>query len=236
MNNLVQNFAKDIFNVDLSIELQHCEKFDIAKVIDDSGNAIATCSEVLSSASPLKMPIMLGFAVRETILCNNLLSFIREFESNTINEHKLRKYKKKLENPKKLAAEVGRLIKYIDGILDEEKVDLLAYFYRSYIEDLIDWSVFCELSDVVSRIFVSDIKLLKEIYEEKVKTTNDCYGYQADRLISLGLVESSPLAIYPGGYGRTSVKRNLMISALGKTFYKMGGSKVNFVYEDVIDE
>src|SRR5699024_5263930 len=91
---------------------------------------------------------------------------------------KIEKYKNHLDsNPKYAEEELGRVIILLNSNVDLKKSELLAKFYRSYINGDIDWSTFCELSDITSRLFISDLHLLFEVSKGRISDTSQCQTY-----------------------------------------------------------
>lgn len=78
--------------------------------------------------------------------------------------------------------------------------------------------MFCELSEVTSRMFISDIKLLFSVYNKQVSDTSQCPVYQADRLIALGLLDSAMKSMIIGGISGSHTQRYIQTNQLGNTF------------------
>src|SRR5699024_12269549 len=88
------------------------------------------------------------------------VKFINTFNNKTIDSRKLERHKEKLnEKPKFAENELGRVIILLNSNIDLKKSELLAVFYRAYIENEIGWHQFCELADVTSRLFITDIEI-----------------------------------------------------------------------------
>lgn len=98
--------------------------------------------------------------IHDRNLLKQTLAFINTFNEKTISSEKKEKYRKKLqENPNFAEKELGRVIIILNANVDLGKSRILAKFYRAYVVERIDWDTFCELSDVISRMFFSDIEL-----------------------------------------------------------------------------
>lgn len=152
-------------------------------------------------------------------LLKQTLIFIKEFNAKTIPRDKLESHRNKLlDDPKSAEKELGRVIVLLNANVDVEKSSLMGRFYKAYVLEQITWECFCELSDVVNRMFISDLGLLYRINDGSIKDTMSCAEYRADRLISLGLVRASIGSAVIGLYEESRVKRYLTISELGETF------------------
>ena len=56
------------------------------------------------------------------------------------------------------------------------------------IDKIINWDDFCELCEITSRLFVSDIKLLEKAYLNGGVSERSGISYKHDRLVSIGLL------------------------------------------------
>jgi hypothetical protein len=156
--------------------------------------------------------------IHDRNLLKQTIKFINTFNEKSISKEKVDKYKKHLqENPHFAEEELGRVIILLDSNVDLIKSELLAKFYRAYVSEEISWDVFCELSEVNSRLFLSDISFLYDVYYRRISDTTQCATYQADRLIALGLLDSAPKDVYVGSSGGHT-NRYIQINSLSKIF------------------
>ena len=135
-----------------------------------------------------------GISIREKNLLKQTLEFINAFNSGTISPERLTKYKNEIEtNPKKAEEELGRCLIIMNSTIEKEQSKLLGRLYNSYVKGSISWSKFVELSDASHRLFVEDIRILKEIdrRQEARVAVNDENAYKYYRLQSIGLLSSS---------------------------------------------
>ena len=145
--------------------------------------------------------------------------FINTFNEKTISPAKIEKYRKKIKDKPQFAEEeLGRVIILLNSNVEIKKSELLAMFYRSYINEEIDWSTFCEFSDITSRLFISDLQLLYEIYRGNISDTSQCPVYKADRLIALGLLDSAMKSMSIGSVSGSQTQRYIQTNNLGKQF------------------
>lgn len=152
-------------------------------------------------------------------LLKQTIKFINTFNEKSITPAKLQKYKERIyNNPKFAEEELGRVLIILNSNVDLKKSEILARFYRAYVEEQINWDTFCELSEVISRMFVSDIKLLFAVYNKRVSDTSQCPVYQADRLIALGLLDSAMKSMSIGSVSSSHTQRYIQTNQLGNTF------------------
>lgn len=152
-------------------------------------------------------------------LLKQTIKFINTFNETSITPAKLQKYKERIYNNHKFAEEeLGRVLIILNSNVDLKKSEILARFYRAYVEEQINWDTFCELSEVISRMFVSDIKLLFAVYNKRVSDTSQCPVYQADRLIALGLLDSAMKSMSIGSVSSSHTQRYIQTNQLGNTF------------------
>lgn len=174
---LVTELKDSLFNdnvADLCIDLT---EIGIDSVMDDG---------VLSEVPIAKTIVALsktGLAIRERNMLKQTLTFISAFNSETISDEQLQKYKDKMTNNKYAEKELGRVLYLLDRNIDNVKSAILGKIFNAYVNGKMGWDKFCELSEVNERMFVSDYKML--LSDEKMQYTNG--NYIISRLIALGI-------------------------------------------------
>ena len=94
-----------------------------------------------------------------------------------------------MDTPKKLNKELGMVAVYLQKNTVENKADIYASIYISFIKEEITFDDLCELFEITDRLFVKDIAILYEIgMHGHIPGFNQ--SYQIHRLESLGLVHS----------------------------------------------
>ena len=117
---------------------------------------------------------------------------------------------------------MGRVLILLNSNIDIKKSELLAKFYHAYVEEKITWDLFCELSDVTTRMFITDIQLLYAVYNKQVTDTTQCEVYRADRLIALGLLDSAMKSMTIGSHTGSQTQRYIQTNKFGATFCELG--------------
>ena len=150
------------------------------------------------------------------------IKFINTFNQRSISQEKINKYRNKLESqPKYAEEELGRVIICLNSTVDLKKSELLGKFYHAYVEEIINWDTFCEMSDITSRLFVSDLQLLYDIYHLQITDTTQCPIYKADRLIALGLLDSATKSVIVSSSNGSQTQRYIQVNELGKLFCEL---------------
>lgn len=159
--------------------------------------------------------------IHDRNLLKQTLVFIKTFNAQNINQEKLAKYKEAIsENQKKAEDELGRVVIILNTTLEVAKSKLLAKIFESYVEEIISWDKFCELSDVITRLFLADVDLLIKIFNKDILDTTQCFGYQVDRLISIGLVDATTKSVSIGE-SSSRTDRYVLTSNLGNLFCRI---------------
>lgn len=166
-----------------------------------------------------------AYNIYDRNLLKNTLVFIQELNSGTIDEEKYIAYKTTLEhNPNKCEKELGRVILILNNIIDVSKSKMLSRLFKAYINKVLTWEEFCEYSEIVNRIFLEDIALLKKINDGEVTfiDEDDKEKYRIHRLNSIGVIEISidkmTVAIINGSM---KPKQLVTISDVGNKFLKI---------------
>ena len=216
MDKLVPALETTLFDPTLSDACSDIAELGIDSLLDDG----------LFKSIPI-VSILIGVGktaqnIHDRNLLKQTIKFINTFNERSISPHKIEKYRKRIsENPKFAEEELGRVIILLNSNIDIKKSEILAKFYRAYIAEEIDWSKFCELSDVVSRMFISDFELLFDVFNHKVTDTSSCPVYKADRLISLGLLNSAMKSMSIGSPTGSKTERYIQVNDLGMRFCKI---------------
>lgn len=228
---MVQNLVKDfedsllLSGSEVLIELSNSSVEELCK------NEIVSKIPVVKTLTSF---CKFGAAIYENHLLNQTLTFLQTFNSKTISKEKLQKYRNKIEiNPEKAKEEVSRVLLILHRAIDNEKAKILANLFRSFVNEDIDWNMFCDLSDVTDRLFIFDLPALKTVYLKGEVKYDVVDSYHLDRLIALGLLENqfhlSDHFILDGGNLNmdTSDSADFKITKLGQLFVEYAINYVN---------
>ena len=131
-------------------------------------------------------------SIRERMFLKNTIVFLSSFNNGTAESDKVDAYKTKLSDDAQAPKEMERVVLLLNQYVDTIKSRYLALMYKKYVFGEYDWSKFCELSDILSRLFLEDILTIKEIYNSENHTAKYhilSIPYNVRRLESIGLVE-----------------------------------------------
>lgn len=217
MDKIVPAFETTLFDSTLSSSCISMAELGIDSLLDDG---------VFKSIPIVSVLIGIGKTAQnlhDRNLLKQTVKFINTFNEKTISPKKLQKYKEHLNSdPRYAEEELGRVLILLNSTVDIKKSEILARFYRAYVETLIDWATFCELSDIVSRLFIADISLLLSVYKKEVSDTTQCIAYQAERLIALGLINSAMKTMTIGSLSGSNTQKYIQVNELGDIFCKLG--------------
>jgi len=160
----------------------------------------------------------IGQNLHDRNLLRQTLQFIYDFNNGDIDREKLNDYKERIESDgKKAEQELGRVLLILNSTLEQQKATLLANLFRSYVNGKIDWSEFCEFSEIVRMLFLGDLAFLAAIYSGKTNSTTNLKLYPFGRLSSLGLITTSVKTV--GGGTRMRTDDYVYLSELGGKFF-----------------
>ena len=219
MELLIPSFKKSIFDPSLKDAVVDMAEIGLDRVLDN---------DILQAIPVLRTLVGIGKAyqsIRDRNAMKQTATFIMALREQNIPQNKLDEHKRKLDfDPTFAEEELGRVLVILDATHDIEKSKLLAKIYRAYIENLFDWDRFCELSDLVSRLFVSDISLLRAINEGRVSDTTQCEAYRAERLSAVGLVSLVTKTVLVASNAKQSHADSfLKVTPLGVLFCRVAG-------------
>ena len=130
--------------------------------------------------------------IRERMFLKNTIVFLSSFNNGTAEPDTVEAYKAKLSDNAQASKEMERVVLLLSQYVDTIKSKYLALLYKKYVFGEYDWAKFCELSDILSRLFLEDILTIKEIYNSENHTSEYhilSIPYNVRRLESIGLVE-----------------------------------------------
>lgn len=215
MESLIENFGKSLF-MDSKDLVENYLETGLDTLIESDG-----VKEI-----PVIATITTMFKIGRNLYNRNLLKqtliFLQEFNNNTIQKDKFVAYKSMLNNNLRFCErEIERVLILLNRIIDEEKSRILAKLYIEYINQEINRDEFFEMTEINDRLFLSDLKMLKEIYFKKIEfTSNNDIRMRADRLNSYGLVEKSYNSSF--SFDVQKIRDSyLNVSELGEKFCKI---------------
>ena len=217
MDKIVPAFETTLFDSTLSGACVSMAELGIDSLLDEG---------IFKSVPIVSVLVGLGKTaqnIHDRNLLKQTVKFINTFNEKSIAPQKLQKYKDHLNsNPKYAEEELGRVLILLNSNIEIKKSEILARFYRAFVEEKINWALFCELSDITSRLFVSDIQLLLLVFNKQISDTSQCAGYQADRLIALGLLDSATKSMTIGSSSSSNTQRYIQTNELGSLFCSLG--------------
>ena len=85
---------------------------------------------------------------------------------------------------------------------------------------MINWGEFCEYSEILDRIYMRDIKILKMIYNKEIIEDSGTDKFRIERLHNTGLIGLNPKAMF--SFGKQEIKDNsVKINSLGAKFARI---------------
>ena len=224
MNEIIDPFKESLFNDKFKGILGDTIEIGIDSILtDDSLREIPIVNTIIGT-------FKFGQNIHDRNLLKQTMIFIQEFNNNSNNEKVqkyISKYKKNItNNPKKAEIELGRVMIILNRNIDDIKSSILAKLYLSYIENKIDWSKFCDLSEVNEKMFTLDIEILKDIYLNNTDFDKDkLHNYQ--RLVSNRLMKNdSKFDSETSSYGIVVTENSkeclkMELTLLGKQFARI---------------
>lgn len=214
MDKLAEDFKESLFN-DSSEVLSEYIEIGIDSFINDG--VLKNIPIVNTIVSVLKV----GKNIHDRNLLKQTLTFIDEFNKNNISEEQLNNYKNEIENnSKRCEEELGRVLLLLNSYIDKEKSEMLAKLFKVYVSQEINWDEFCEYAEIINRIFIQDLQVLKGIYNGITVNDKGPNRFRIERLYNTGLVGWNPKVMF--SFGEQEIRENrVVLNEIGKKFVKM---------------
>lgn len=204
MDELIPAFRQSIFNDSLADGVANIAEVGIDSIMSDGLlKDIPIVNLLLNASRTFK-------AIHERNLLKNTALFLDAVNSQKIDDKKVQAYKKKLLNEKTAERELGCVIVLLDQYVDNIKAQMLGKLFCQYIDRDYSWDKFCELSDILNRLFLDDMPFLYSIFgSEDRQAIYHIYKipYNIKRLESIGLVE--PFGEYSSFGDRLLLSENM---------------------------
>ncbi len=125
-------------------------------------------------------------------LLKNTFGFLVGVQNGTLKKKDAKKLSKKLENPSFRTKEMNRVLLLLSKNTEYQKNFIYGSIYKEYLlNDEVTLDLLYELFEITDRLYLSDVKTLKEFYDRKEPTViKGKYNYHIGRLLSLGLIEN----------------------------------------------
>lgn len=208
MNSLTEDLGKSLIKNIVPVSVDFLENEIDTLISNDTFRSIPILNSICGV-------IRVGKDLRERNLLKQTSVFLAEFNSGTIDEEKLQKYKEKLKYDKEKASELERVLLILNNNIDVEKSKFLAKLFAAYVNGRITWDEFCEFADITNRFYMEDYRILKMFWDNKsapdMKAGDE---FRAERIYSAGIVGINPAAVGNGVH----VIHGRKLNRLGKTY------------------
>lgn len=184
MNSLTEDLGKSLIKNIVPVSADFLENEIDTLISNDTFRSIPILNSICGV-------IRVGKDLRERNLLKQTSVFLAEFNSGTIDEEKLQKYKEKLKGDKEKASELERVLLILNNNIDVEKSKYLAKLFTAYVNEKITWDEFCEFSDVTNRLFIEDFRLLKALWSSGSYYSKGGDNFRTERIYSVGIIGSS---------------------------------------------
>lgn len=186
MDYLVPAFKESLFNESLVDVVTDISEIGIDSILSEGLlKDLPIFSVLIGSVRTVR-------SIQERNMLRNTAIFLDTINSKKIETEKLNQYKAKLQDEKVAEKELGRVLILLNQYVDNIKSRMLGVLFWKYVNREYTWNKFCELSDIVSRLFIDDLEHFDEIAKSPEKKKQyHIYGipYNIKRLESLGLLE-----------------------------------------------
>lgn len=103
----------------------------------------------------------IGATIKERSYLRKLALFLKEINDGNVDEYKRQRYLNRLiKNRRTIQKELEYVMTLLDRFLSEQKAKYLGRLFLAYIYEEIDWSMFCQLSELIDRLLPNDIKCM----------------------------------------------------------------------------
>lgn len=154
----------------------------------------------------------IGRTLKERSYIKKLMAFLIEIDNGNADEEKRHRYVGRITKDKRtIQRELEYVLTLLDRYISEQKAKYCARIFLAYIYEKIDWSLFCQFSEVLDRLLPGDMECL---CESSLKNADRCEmeNCALQRLYGLGIVRPNEK---PRGF---DVKGNAIVTQKDGTY------------------
>ena len=212
MDKLLEDFRNSIFSNSFELVSDYIELGIDDFINNEKLNKIPIVNTIVAV-------LKVGKDIHDRNLLRQTLTFIKEFNSGNISKDKLVAYKSTIENnPKKCEEELGRILLLLNNFIDIKKSIMLSRIFKAYVNEKLNWNIFCDYAEVINRLFMEDIEILLKIHNcEKIELNGINIKYKIGRLNSLGIIN----VVYANTLETISSYSKVEVNNHGKTFIEI---------------
>lgn len=216
MHGLVPSFENSIFDQSLVDAGTDLLELGIDSIIDNPFLESLPIARIMLGAGKSVLNISERHFLKQTYY------FLLAFNTGDIDKKAYEEYKGRINrDPKKGEEELGRVMIILNRSIERKKAEILGRLFQAYVCRRIDWDEFCDFSDALDRLFISDIPLLKKVVQEDIVNPEEKESYKGDRLSAMGLVDTKT-NYAEATVGVISINRNIRITEFGRKFIHYG--------------
>ena len=154
----------------------------------------------------------IGHSVKELSYIRKLIKFLDGLNKGNIDEKAKQLYIGRItKNKRTFQHELEYVLMLIDRIISDQKIQYLSKAYVSHINGEIDWTLFCQYSEIIDRFLPGDAEYMRDNFLHE-PNHGDMEKSAILRLQGLGLV--SPIS-KPGAY---DIDGNVIVTKKDDTF------------------
>lgn len=219
MKELVSSFENSIFDQSLFDAGTDLLEIGIDSVIDNPFVESLPIARIAFGAGKTVLNISERHFLKQTY------AFLVAFNTGDIDKKAYEEYKNRIDSdPNKGEEELGRVMIILNRSIEIKKAEILGKLFQAYVCRKIDWEEFCDFSDALDRLFISDIPLLINVLHEDIVNPEGKEAYKGDRLSAMGLVDTKT------NFAETTVDvinidRIIRITEFGRRFVQYGLSQ-----------
>jgi hypothetical protein len=189
---LSKQFTDEILNPSVDLAVDYSEMY-IDDLIDNP--ALKEVPIVKSIVGVIKG----GIAVNQFFFAKKLLTFIKEFNSGTIDPKKKEKFKERILTDDKFRKKVSEnIMVFVDRFIEVNKAKISANLFKAYVEEKITYDQFISINISLEKLHPDAYRFLSSLESLNYEINQE---YEGDRNWEAeALIQASGLSTEPGDW------------------------------------
>lgn len=206
---LSKQFTNEMLTPSIDLAVDYSEIY-IDDIID---NAVLKEVPIIKSVVGV---IKGGISINQFFFAKKLLTFIKEFNTGTIDAGKKEKFTERIQSDDKFRKKVSeKVMVFLDRFIEVNKAKVSANLFKAYVEERITYDQFISINISLDRLHPDAYKFIASLEAMNFQIDHE---YEGDRNWEAeALVQASGLSTEPGDFWH-----GFQLKEEGRLLYKLG--------------
>lgn len=192
-SSIADDLANELLNTSIDLSIDYSEIFIDGFVNNDALKEIPIVKTLVGIAKT-------GISINHLFFTKKVITFIKEFNSNTIDPENLQKFRHKVNSDTKYRNKVvEQIMIYNDRFLDLKQSQISAQLFRSYVNGFITYEEFNYLNIFLEKLHPKAYLFMRDLEQYNFKIIDDSANIPREWELE-ALITATGLGTEPGDF------------------------------------